>query len=186
MAHAGSESPRRDEPDGGCRSHASRMTELPRQPAPPLGATDPAVVPPSDDFEAWPVPDAAPDAGGMVRFAGVVLALAGFAHIVAGVVALTEPARLQARTAALPVHVGYTTWGWVHLVLGVLAVGAGFGVVVGNRLAAVVAVVLALVSAVVNIVFLKAEPGWGVLMIALDVLVIWGVTAQAPPPRPEH
>lgn len=145
---------------------------------------EPAVPPAADDFEPWPVPDAAPDAGGMVRFAGLVLGLTGLWHAVAGLVALTEPAYFRTSSARLPVHVSYTTWGWVLLVLGVLAVAAGFGVITGNRVASVVAVVLAVVSAVVNLVFLKADPFWGVLIIALDVLVIWGVTAQAPPPRP--
>jgi uncharacterized protein YybS (DUF2232 family) len=157
------------------------MTEPPGRTVRPAA---PDVVPPEDDFHAIPVPSAAPETRGMLRFAGVVLALVGLAHVVAGVVALTESRRLLARTTALPVHVGYTTWGWGHLVLGVLALGAGVGVLMGNRLASVVAVVLAMVSAVVNLVFLKAEPGWALVMIALDVLVIWGVTAHAPPPRP--
>lgn len=143
-----------------------------------------AVPPAFDDEEPWPVPDAAPDAGGMVRFAGLILGLTGIWHAIAGLVALTEPSYFSTSSARLPVDVGYTAWGWVYLVLGVLAVGAGFGVIAGNRVAAVIAVVLAVVSAVVNLVFITANPVWSVLIIALDVLVVWGVTAQAPPPRP--
>ena len=161
------------------------MTELSGKHARPAAGAgaDPAVPPPAENFEAWPVPDAAPDAGGMVRFAGLVLGLTGLWHALAGLVALTEPAYYGTATARLPVQVSYTTWGWVHVVVGVLALVAGFGVIARNRLASVVAVVLAVLSAVVNLVFLKADPGWGFLLIALDVLVIWGVTAQAPPPR---
>ena len=163
------------------------MTDRRGDPVPPgSGAGVAPAVPPAadDDLEPWPVPDAAPDAGGMVRFAGLILGLTGIWHVVAGLVALTEPSYFATSSARLPVHVGYTTWGWVYLVLGVVALGAGFGVIAGNRVAAVVAVVLAVVSAVVNLVFLRANPFWGVFIIALDVLVVWGVTAQAPPPRP--
>ena len=160
------------------------MTELPgqRARAVPGAEADPTVPPPADDFQARPVPDAARNAGGMGRFAGMVLGLTGIWQAVAGLVALTEPTHLS--TARLPVHVSYATWGWVHVLLGALAIVAGFGVIAGNRLASVVAVVLAVVSAVVNLVFMKADPFSAFMIIALDVLVIWGVTAQAPTPRP--
>ena len=161
------------------------MTELPRNVVPPAAgpAVAPAVPQAVDGEQPWPVPDAAPNAGGMLRFAGLILGLTGIWHAVAGLVALTEPGYFTTATSRLPVHVGYTTWGVVHLVIGVLAVVAGFGVIAGNRVAAVVAVVLAVLSAVLNLVFMRAEPGWSFLMIALDVVVIWGVTAQAPRPR---
>lgn len=160
------------------------MTE-PRESVPPAaGSQVDAVVPPADGFEAWPVPDPAPDAGGMVRFAAVVLGLTGIWHVLAGLMALARPEYFRTATARLPSQVDDTAWGWLHLLIGLLAVVAAFGVVAGNRLASVVAVVLAVVSAVVNLVFIEAEPVGAFLMIALDVLVIWGVTAQAPPPRP--
>lgn len=162
------------------------MTDLSGNVVPPPRAdrSSPAVPPAAfDDEEPWPVPDAAPNAGGMVRFAGLILGLTGIWHAVAGLVALTEPAYFATATSRLPIHVGYTTWGVVHLVVGLLAVAAGVGVVAGNRLASVVAVVIAVLSAVVSLVFMRAEPGWSFLMIGLDVIVIWGVTTQAPPPR---
>jgi hypothetical protein len=68
-------------------------------------------------------------------------------------------------------------------VIGVLAVVAGFGVFAGNRLASVVGVVLAVVSAVVNLVFITASPGAAILAIGLDLIVIWGITTQVPPAR---
>jgi hypothetical protein len=138
----------------------------------------------TDEGEPWPTGEPAADPGGMTRFAGLVLGLVGIWHAVAGLVALIDPTQFLTTTAALPLHVGYTTWGWTHLVIGVLALFAGFGVLSGNRLAAVVAVVLTVISAVVNLVFMKAEPFWSVMVIALDILVIWGVTAQAPRPKP--
>jgi len=162
------------------------MSDQSRDVVPPPAGVDmaPAVPPGFDDEEPWPVPSPAPDAGGMVRFAVLVLGLTGIWGVVAGLVALIEPAYFRTSTARLPVHLGYPAWGWVHLVVGVLAVVAAFGVLAGNRLAAVVGVVLAVVSAVVNLVFVRAAPVAAVLAIGLDLLVIWGITAHAPPPRP--
>jgi hypothetical protein len=37
---------------------------------------------------------------------------------------------------------------------------------------------VALLSAIVNLAFLGAYPVWGVLMIALDVIVIYAITAH--------
>jgi hypothetical protein len=161
------------------------MTDVSGEPARPAAEAyvDPAVPPAAGDFEASPVPGAVPEAGGMLRFAGLVLGLTGIWHVVAGLVALTEQSYYRTSADRLPVHVSYTTWGWVHLLIGALAVAAGFGVIAGNRLACVVAAVLAMVSAVLNLVFIRAEPFWAVMIILLDVLVIWGVTTQAPPPR---
>jgi hypothetical protein len=163
------------DPTGGpVRSPADARTS----PAVDLEDTAPAGTGP------WAADDAAAGPGGMARFAGLVLGLAGIWHAVAGLVALTDPAQFLTTTAALPLHVGYQTWGWTHLVVGALALFAGFGVLAQNRLAAVIAVVLAMVSAIVSLVFMKAEPLWSVLIIALDVLVIWGVTTQVRPPEP--
>ena len=47
-------------------------------------------------------------------------------------------------------HVNYTTWGWAHIVLGVIAALTGLGLLVGNMVARAVGVILAMVMAVVN------------------------------------
>jgi hypothetical protein len=149
----------------------------------PAPSVDTAVPSPVDDYQAAPVPPPAADGGGLLRFAGLVLGLTGVWQVVAGLVALLEPDRLLVTAAALPLRMSYTGWGWTHLVVGVVALLCCVGVLARNRLASVVAVVLAVVSAAVNLVFMRAEPFWSVMIIALDLLVIWGVTAQAPPPR---
>jgi hypothetical protein len=160
------------------------MTELSRPSAGLTGAyVDPAVPPAAHDgFEPSPVPLEASNPGGMLRFAAVILGLAGLWQALVGVAALTNPDSFAVSASALPVH-NYTAWGWVHLIIGLLALACCFGVLAGNALAAVVAVVLAVVSAAVHLVFLKAEPGAALMVIAMDVLVIWGVTtAQVPRP----
>jgi hypothetical protein len=154
------------------------MTELSGKPAGLAGASvDPAVPPPAaDGFAARPVPLEANASGGMLRFAAVILGLTGVWQAVEGVVALANPAFFASKTATRPLHLGYSTWGWVHLVVGVVAIACCFGVLAGNALACVVAVVLAVVSAAVHLVFITAEPGAAILVIALDVVVILGVT----------
>jgi uncharacterized membrane protein YjfL (UPF0719 family) len=42
----------------------------------------------------------------------------------------------------------------------------------------VVGVVVALLSAVVNLAWLRSYPAWGVVVIALDVIVIYALTVH--------
>jgi hypothetical protein len=72
----------------------------------------------------------------------------------------------------------YTAWGWTHLLLGVVAVAAGFGVLLGQMWARVAGIVIALLSALVNIAFVSAYPVWSTIIIATDVLVIYALAVH--------
>ena len=113
---------------------------------------------------------------GLVAFAGVMMLLLGMFHVVEGFVALFREEVYQVGYTELTVHVDWSTWGWVHLIAGVVVMAAGIGLFTGQTWARVAAVVLAMISAILNIGFLAAYPVWGVLMIGLNVLVIWAVT----------
>ena len=76
------------------------------------------------------------------------------------------------------VNVNYTTWGWVHLLGGIIVAAAGFCVFTGQIWARTVGVILALLSAIVNVGFLAAYPVWSLMMIALDVVVILALTVH--------
>lgn len=113
---------------------------------------------------------------GLVAFAGVMMLLLGMFHVVEGFVALFREEVYQVGYTELTVHVDWSTWGWVHLIAGVVVMAAGIGLFTGQTWARVAAVVLAMISAILNIGFLAAYPVWGVLMIGLNVLIIWAVT----------
>jgi len=57
----------------------------------------------------------------------------------------------------------------------VLTLAAGLGLLRGQTWARVTGVVLAVVSALVNITFLAAYPLWSTLVIAVDVIVIYAL-----------
>ncbi len=68
-----------------------------------------------------------------------------------------------------------STWGWIHLVFGILVVIAGMTLFSGNRAAAIFALVLAVLSAIANFGFIPYYPFWAVFIIAVDVFVIWAI-----------
>ncbi|TQF66031.1 hypothetical protein FK531_19365 [Rhodococcus spelaei] len=69
-----------------------------------------------------------------------------------------------------------TTWGWIHIVVGILIALTGFGLLSGATWARITAIFLAALSIIANFLWLPYYPLWSILIIALDVVVIWAVT----------
>ncbi|HEY6749153.1 MAG TPA: hypothetical protein VI357_25970 [Mycobacteriales bacterium] len=111
-------------------------------------------------------------------FASVMLILVGTFQAIAGLVALFNDDYYLVRPSGLVVSLDYTAWGWVHLVLGIVIAAAGMGLAVGQMWARVVGILVAMVSAIVNIAFLAAYPVWSTIMITIDLLVIWALTVH--------
>jgi hypothetical protein len=122
----------------------------------------------------------APTSGwvGMAMFGGVMMMVAGTFHAMAGIVGIFNDSYWLVPSSQLVVTVDYTAWGWLHLVLGALAIAAGAGILAGQGWARVTGVVLAVLSALVNLAFMAAFPLWATLIIAIDVLVIYALVAH--------
>ena len=112
---------------------------------------------------------------GWVVFGGVMLITLGAFQIIEGLVALFDDGFYAVTSSGLVVDVDYNTWGWVHLVIGIVAVLTGVGLLAGNMVARVVGVGIAMLSALVNLLFISAYPVWSVIMIILDVIVMFAI-----------
>lgn len=110
-----------------------------------------------------------------ILFAGVMMIMIGSFHAISGLVALFEDDYYAVRPSGLVIDVDYTGWGWTHLLLGILVFAAGCGAMVGQVWARVVGVVVALISAVANMLFIAAYPVWSIIIITLDVIVIYAL-----------
>ena len=115
---------------------------------------------------------------GWAAFAGVMLVMLGCFQAVEGFVAIFDDGYYRVTSGGLLVEVDYTAWGWTHLLLGVLILVSGLGVLAGNVAARAVAVILAGLSALVNLAFIEAYPIWSVILITIDVLVIYALTVH--------
>ena len=71
--------------------------------------------------------------------------------------------------------VDVTTWGWIHLIVGVLVAAAGWAVIAGRMWGRVVGIMVAGLSALANFFFIPYYPLWSLLIITLDVFVIWAL-----------
>ena len=115
---------------------------------------------------------------GWIVFSGVLMIMLGMFQAVMGLVALFKDDFYLVGRSGLVVSLDYTTWGWVHLTIGIVAVLAGFGVLVGQMWARIFGIILALVSAVTNVVFIAAYPIWSTIVIAVDVLIIYALSVH--------
>ena len=112
---------------------------------------------------------------GGVTFAGVMMILIGTFQAIAGLVAIIDD-NFYVVGQNYTFDIDTTAWGWIHLLLGVLVLLAGFYLFRGAAWAAVTAVVLAGISAIANFFFIPYYPFWSLLMIAMAIWVIWSLT----------
>jgi hypothetical protein len=114
---------------------------------------------------------------GWIYFASVLMMLAGILNAIHGLIAIVNDEWVVWGNRA-DLYLDLTTWGWVHLLVGIVVFLAGLGLLSGNVLARAVAVLLASVSIIVNFLYIPAFPVWALTIIAIDVFVIYALTAH--------
>jgi hypothetical protein len=115
---------------------------------------------------------------GWIAFAGTIMVMLGIFHAIQGLVALFNSDYYAVSKSGLVVHADFTAWGWVQLIAGIIVAIAGVCLFMGQMWARVVGIILAMVSAIINVGFLSAYPLWSLIMIALDVTVILALTVH--------
>jgi hypothetical protein len=114
---------------------------------------------------------------GFILFAAIMMIMAGVFQALAGLVAIFEN-EFYVATRNYLFQFDATTWGWVHLLVGLLVAFAGWGLLSGRTWARVVGITLAVLSAIANFLFIPYYPFWALLIITLDVFVIWAIAAH--------
>lgn len=116
---------------------------------------------------------------GIIAFAAIMMMIVGVFQAVAGLGAILKN-EVYVVGADYVFSFDATTWGWIHLLLGIVLVFAGLALFGGAVWARTVGVLIAGLSAVGNFVFLLGwnYPIWSILIIALDVMIIWALTVH--------
>ncbi|MET9022691.1 hypothetical protein ABZV93_22185 [Actinopolymorpha sp. NPDC004070] len=115
---------------------------------------------------------------GWMMYAGVVLVAAGIFEAIWGLTALLRTTYFVVPSIGLVVSFNYTAWGWVHIGLAVLLVLTGLAVLAGQSWARYAGICLAALSMIANFLTLAAFPFWSLVMIAVDILVIYGLSVH--------
>jgi len=114
---------------------------------------------------------------GWATFAGLMMIMLGVFHAIAGFAEIANPDSFVV-TQKYVFKFDTSTWGWIHLIVGIVVFFAGFGVFRGAVWARTVGVILALVSAAAAFAWLPYVPFWSLLLIFVAVSVIWALTAH--------
>ena len=114
---------------------------------------------------------------GFILFAAIMMLMAGSFQALQGLIGIFEN-EFYVATRNYLFEFDATTWGWIHLILGLLVAFAGWGLLSGRTWARVVAITVALLSAVANFLFIPYYPFWALTVITLDIFVIWAVAAH--------
>lgn len=112
---------------------------------------------------------------GSVVFAASMMVLIGAFQAIAGLVAIFDDAYYVV-TPNYTFELDVTAWGWIHLILGAVIFAGGVALFGRRPWAGYLAIGLAMLSAIANFFFIPYYPFWALVVIAIDVFVIWGLS----------
>ncbi len=114
---------------------------------------------------------------GWAFFAGILLFMIGVFNIIWGLTALLNDTAVTVGQQGLIVW-DLTAWGWIHLILGVVLIATGLGLFGGKGWARWMAILFAMLSAFAQIAWMATYPIWSILIITLDIIIIYQLTAR--------
>lgn len=108
-------------------------------------------------------------------FAGTLFLLVGIFNVIDGFVAIADSHYLTNDLIFGSLH----SWGWTIFILGIIQFVVGVAVISGQPWAMYVGIVFAMFDAIGQLLFLRTYPVWSIIMIALDVIIIYGLATFA-------
>ncbi|GAA0913552.1 DUF7144 family membrane protein [Streptomyces thermoalcalitolerans] len=118
-------------------------------------------------------------ATGLTAFAAVMLTIAGVLDIFRGIMGIAQDDVFVA-TRDYVFRLDLAGWGWIHLILGILAVIVGIGLFQMATWARVAGVVIAGFLILANFLSLPYYPVWSVVAIAISGFIIWALCVARP------
>lgn len=131
----------------------------------------------SSEFEKYETKQGT--AFGITVVAAALLFVAGIVGIFAGISAIAGD-DIYVATPDYIYEFNLTTWGWIHLIVGIIAIIVAGGLAVGSEWARVSAIIIASLSIITQFLWLPYNPWWAILIIVLDLIVIWAVATWQP------
>ena len=116
-------------------------------------------------------------AGGVSVFAGTVLFVVGLFQFFEGLSAVLSD-KVYVTTRDYAYQFDITTWGWIHLVIGVIAALVGISILMGQVWAFLTGIIIASLSMLANFMFIPWYPVWAIIIIAFDIAVIWALCVR--------
>ena len=126
---------------------------------------------------AAPGPPPPTENSGWVAFAAILLMINGIFAVLYGLAAILNDKVVTVGGRGVMIA-DLTTWGWITLVIGVIALLTGWGLFIGNTAARFLAIAFASLQAIAQFGVVSAFPLWSILIIAIDIIIIYHLTVR--------
>jgi hypothetical protein len=113
---------------------------------------------------------------GLTVFAAALLLLSGSAQFFVGLAGLIND-EVFVKLGQYVYRFDATVWGWIHIILGLAFILIGWFVLRAKPWAIWTAIGLTVLNGLLNFLWLPSYPFWGILLIAINVLVIWALAS---------
>ena len=114
------------------------------------------------------------DWSGWLYFGGFMMMIAGIFEAIGGLVALFNDQFLVVTTNRI-IGIDITTWGWIHLFLGIILITSALSLMQGRFWGKMIGVIMATFSIIANFGYVDVYPIWSLLIIAVDVMVLYAI-----------
>jgi hypothetical protein len=113
-------------------------------------------------------------AQGWLSFAGIMLGIIGVLNAVFGIAAISDSDVFVKSAKYLALN-NLHVWGWIFVGLGLIQVSAAVSIWRRGMYGAIVGIITAAMNMFGTLFTLRAYPFWSLAVLALDVLVIYGL-----------
>ncbi|RVU27574.1 hypothetical protein EOT10_09370 [Streptomyces antnestii] len=111
-------------------------------------------------------------------FAGVLMVVSGILGILNGIAGIARD-DVYAHIGNYTYAFSLTTWGWIHLILGIIVTIVGYGILSTAEWARYAGIAIASLYVVAYFMFLPYAPIWSVIAIGIGVFVIWALAGDS-------
>ncbi|MFC7842730.1 hypothetical protein [Streptomyces sp. NPDC057382] len=139
-------------------------------------AATPPPAPPADDRKPGGSGGGSGDswAAGGLALGATLMIVYGFFAIFQGIAAIAND-EVYTSFGDYVFEFDLTAWGWIHLIVGLLVMIAGFGLFTGATWARAVSAVVVGLALIANFLWLPYQPFWSIIMIVTGLFVLWSV-----------
>jgi hypothetical protein len=106
--------------------------------------------------------------------ASALLLLTGVLSITQGIAAIAKD-DVYATVGKYAYKFDISTWGWIHLAIGVVMLVVGLALYTGSILARGFAIVVASIAIAASFLDLPYQPYWSLILIGINLFIIWAL-----------
>jgi hypothetical protein len=115
---------------------------------------------------------------GWVVFAAVFIVIIGSLNAIQGLGAIFRDEAYWLTRQGEVLVFDTTTWGWIHLLLGLAMIVVGVLLMQGSTFARVIAIGLVALNLIAQFTSAQLYPFWAMIVIAVDIVIIYALVVH--------